>query len=283
MKPYYESGGITIYHGDCRDVLPTLGTVGGIVTDPPYGMGRFATDGKDFLSVVGPALRIAWARVATPGSMFVFMSTAEVVKPADMTYPLGGWLLTSEAILWFHRGDSLGLVERRPFRHDCYISTRTGREGVEGHPTVKPLDVVQDFVARIPGTVLDPFLGSGTTTRAARNLGKPAIGIEIEERYCEIAARRLDVEATLVTQVRALTADDTCGEEDSRGVSCATFVARLLAPRVAVAILAAEERMAERVDEYGPRLDDLYRAADEVALAALRGSLFADGHSPRAR
>jgi site-specific DNA-methyltransferase (adenine-specific) len=209
MRPYYEQDGITIYHGDCREILPSIGTVGGIVTDPPYGMGRFSTDGKDFLVMVGPALRAAWALVADPGSMFVFMSTAEVVnvanavgrdfkrllwlyKPADMTYPLGGWLLKSEAILWFHRGDSLGLVERRPFRHDCYVSTRTGLEGVEGHPTVKPLDVVQDFVARLPGTVLDPFLGSGTTLRAARNLGKPAIGIEIEERYCEIAARRLD-------------------------------------------------------------------------------------------
>ena len=144
--------------------------------------------------------------------MFVFMSTAEVInvanavgadrfkrmlwmyKPADMTYPLGGWLLTSEAILWFHKGDKLNLVERHPFRHDCYIARNIGREGVEGHPTVKPLDIVQDLVSRIPGTVLDPFLGSGTTTRAAKNLGMKAIGIEIEEKYCEIAAQRLSQE-----------------------------------------------------------------------------------------
>jgi len=210
VKPYYEVDGITIYHGDCMDVFAALSGVAGIVTDPPYGMNRFATDGKGFLSLVGPRLRAAWGTVQDNGSMFVFMSTAEVVnvavavgaeffkrmlwmyKPADMTYPLGGWLLKSEAILWFHRGGRLNLVERKPFRHDCYIHRRVGLEGVEGHPTVKPLDVVQDFVSRIPGVVLDPFMGSGTTLVAAQNLGRRAIGIEIEERYCEIAARRLD-------------------------------------------------------------------------------------------
>lgn len=107
---------------------------------------------------------------------------------------IGGWLLKSEAILWFHKGERLNLIERTPFRHDCYIARFIGREGVEGHPTVKPLDVVQDFVSRIDGVTLDPFLGSGTTTRAAKNLGKKAIGIEIEERYCEIAAERLSQE-----------------------------------------------------------------------------------------
>lgn len=212
MKPYYDHGGIVIYHGDAIDVLSETGPVSGVVTDPPYGMGRFATDTKDFLRAVGPILRAAWCLVGEPGSMFVFTSTAEVLnvgnavgsphfkrllwmyKPADMTFPLAGWLLTSEAILWFHKGEKVGLVERHPFRHDCYTHTRSGLEGVEGHPTVKPLDVVQDFVGRIPGVVLDPFLGSGTTLVAAKNLGKQAIGIEIEERYCEIAAQRLSQE-----------------------------------------------------------------------------------------
>ena len=143
--------------------------------------------------------------------MFVFASTGEVVnlanavrahdfkrlfwmyKPADCTYPLAGWLLKSEAILWFVKGDRIGLEERRPFKHDCYIHNGVGREGVEGHPTVKPLAVVKDIASRCPvrGLILDPFMGSGTTLVAAKQLGRRAIGIEIEERYCEIAVKRL--------------------------------------------------------------------------------------------
>jgi site-specific DNA-methyltransferase (adenine-specific) len=209
VKPYYDHGGIIIYHGDAREVLPTLAEVGGVVTDPPYGMGRFETDGKDFLKVVGPLLRDSFSLVKDCGSMFVFMSTAEVInvanavgaeyfkrmlwlyKPADCTFPLAGWLLKSEAILWFHKGGKISLQDRHPFRHDCYIHKRVGKEGVEGHPTVKPLAVVRDFVSRVDGITLDPFMGSGTTLVAAKELHQKAIGIEMEEKYCEIAVRRL--------------------------------------------------------------------------------------------
>ncbi len=215
MRPYYERGGIVIYHADCRDVLPTLeaGSVDLVLTDPPYGMNRFETDGKDYLSVVGPALQLSWSVLKDTGSMFVFTSTGEVVnvanalgqplkrmfwlyKPADCTYPLAGWLLKSEAILWFLKGNRIGLADRRPYKHDTYLHTQVGKEGVSGHPTVKPLWVIRDLASRCPkgGAILDPFMGSGTTLRAAADLGINAIGIEIEERYCEIAARRLQQE-----------------------------------------------------------------------------------------
>lgn len=214
MKPYYEHGGITIYHGDSRWVVPQINEIVDlIVTDPPYGMERFETDTKDYLKIVGPVLQAAWKRLTTSGSMFVFTSTGEVVnvanalnqplkrllwmyKPNDCTFPLAGWLLKSEAILWFVKGDSFNLAERKPFRHDCYIHTTVGQEGVEGHPTVKPLKVIKDFVNRCPhdGLVLDPFMGSGTTLVAAKDLDRRAIGIEIEEKYCEIAAKRLSQE-----------------------------------------------------------------------------------------
>jgi site-specific DNA-methyltransferase (adenine-specific) len=218
-RPYYEDDACTIYHGDCREVLAALplDAADMVLTDPPYGMNRFATDGKDFLKVVGPALQTAFTRLRSPGSMFVFTSTAEVVnvanavaqplkrllwmyKPNDCTYPLGGWLLTSEAILWFHKGERLGLEERRPFKHDCYTVTSVGQEGVTGHPTVKPISVVSDFVSRVaPGAVvLDPFLGSGTTLLAAKRLGRRAIGVEIEEKYCYLAAERLASERSLL-------------------------------------------------------------------------------------
>jgi len=216
MTPYYSEAGITIYHGTCLDVLQTFPKtfVDLIVTDPPYGMGRFETDTKDYLQIVGPSLKEAWRCLRDTGSAFVFTSTGEVVrvanalgeplkrllwmyKPADMTYPLAGWLLKSEAILWFLKGDSIGLKERNgKYRHDTYVCTQIGHEGVEGHPTVKPLMVISDLVSRCPedGLVLDPFMGSGTTLRAAKDLGRQAIGIEISEAYCEIAARRLQQE-----------------------------------------------------------------------------------------
>lgn len=148
--------------------------------------------------------------------MFVFTSPGEVVnlanatkakfkrlfwmyKPADMTFPLRGWLLTSEAILWFFKPGTCNFSERKPYRHDCYIHRRVGMEGVEGHPTVKPLSVILDFASRCPetGTILDPFMGSGTTLRAAKDLRRKAIGIEIEEKYCEIAAKRMSQEVLL--------------------------------------------------------------------------------------
>lgn len=213
MKPYYDHAGITIYNGDCREILPTLSPVDLVLTDPPYGMNKFETDGKDYLDDVGPALRSTWEVMRGGASLFVFTSTGEVVKvanaigqtlrrmfwmykPADCTYPYYGWLLTSEAILWFVKGEKPLLKDRNPFRHDCYVHRRVGMEGVEGHPTVKPLSVILDFASRCPdeGTIIDPFMGSGTTLRAAKDLGRKAIGIEIEERYAEIAAKRLEQE-----------------------------------------------------------------------------------------
>ena len=213
ITPYYERDNVTIYHGDCREVMSYIKprTIGAIITDPPYGMNRFETDGKDYLESVGPALHEAWTLLKDNAPMFVFTSTAEIVnvsnaigqplkrmfwmyKPADMTFPFAGWLLTSEAILWFHKGKRINLVERKPYHHDCYIHRRVGLEGVEGHPTVKPLWIISDFVLRIPeeATILDPYMGSGTTAIACLHAGRRFIGIEIEQKYCDIAVERIE-------------------------------------------------------------------------------------------
>lgn len=212
IKPYYDREGIQIYHGDCLEIMPQLDRKFDLIlTDPPYGMNRFATDGKDYLEKIGPTFKLWPDMLLDKGAAFVFTSTGEVLKvgnlvplnfrrmlwmykPADCTYPLEGWLLTSEAILWFSKNGTSNFEERKPFKHDCYIHNKVGHEGVEGHPTVKPLRVIKDFVSRCPlkGSILDPFLGSGTTLVAAAELHRQAVGIEIEEKYCEIAAKRIE-------------------------------------------------------------------------------------------
>ncbi len=201
MQPYYhdEAAGITIYCGDCREVLPRL-AADVLVTDPPYGVGL--TSFVDDFDAVG-ALDIA------PGTLAaVFMSPRRVValatalpswrferllwmhKTADIAAPWRGWCMNSEALVLCSRA---GARWPKPanYRPDVY---EVGPWERTGHPNGKPLSVVRDLIVRLvqpDAAVLDPFMGSGTTLRAAKDLGRRAIGIEINEAYCEIAARRL--------------------------------------------------------------------------------------------
>jgi site-specific DNA-methyltransferase (adenine-specific) len=202
MKPYYEHAGITIYHGDCREILPELEDFSLVLTDPPYGVGMEAFS-DDFSMVKG-------LRLCKSNLMACFMSPRQVYrlcqvldgcwnferilwmeKSADISFPWRGWLMNSEAILIFSKPDAIWPKPER-YSRDCY---RVSPWGKQGHPNNKPPDVVQDIMQKIGGqTILDPFMGSGTTLRAAKDLGCRAVGIEIEEKYCEIAAKRLSQE-----------------------------------------------------------------------------------------
>jgi DNA modification methylase len=200
MQPYYDDGaGIQIFLGDCREVLPGL-EADVVITDPPYGVGITAF--VDDFSTVG-ALDVASGRLAA-----VFMSPRRILalmavlpswhferllwmhKTADMAAPWRGWCMNSEAIVIASRP---GAVWPKPtsYRADTYD---VGPWERAGHPNGKPLSVVRDLVRRLAipdAVVLDPFTGSGTVLRAAKDLGRRAIGVEIEERYAEIAANRL--------------------------------------------------------------------------------------------
>lgn len=201
-----------IYVGDCLEIMKGWPDkcVDLVVTDPPYGMGRFKGDEKNCFEVLDLAFKEIPRLIKDGGSAFFFTSTGEVLnlgnripmhfrrmlwmyKPADMTFPYYGWLLKSEAILWYSKNGTVNLEERTPFRHDCYMATRIGREGVEGHPTVKPLSVVKDLASRCPkgGIVFDPFMGSGTTAVACNDLGLNWLGIEINPEYVKIAEDRI--------------------------------------------------------------------------------------------
>lgn len=202
IRPYYEHGGITIYHGDCRDVLPTL-SADVVVTDPPYGHGstpkRGGGAGKLDYSYGTGGVVLPWDVADDSwidlwsGPAAVFMSAARCFVVAERLRADG--LLIYTKTNPHPNGSSFEPCLTRGFgvgaRHVAAYNAENGQE----HPTQKPIIVMHFVVGRSPpGIVLDPFMGSGTTLRAAKDLGRKAIGIEIEERYCEIAARRLSQE-----------------------------------------------------------------------------------------
>ena len=211
MQPYYEHGGITIYHGDCREVLPSING-DALVTDPPFGISwSRATWGDDRDAY---PLLIRW--LVSEGNRFggwcfVFQAMQNVghfhewfpegwrifaaCKNFAQVLP-GVWYSWEPVVFWNSgsRKSPHGQINR-----DYHVGNVAGcfRDGID-HPSPRPLDTMQHIVqlaAPPDGIVIDPFMGSGTTLRAAKDLGRRAIGIEIEERYCEIAARRLEQEA----------------------------------------------------------------------------------------
>ncbi len=216
MKPYYECEGITIYCADCRDVLAQIEpSYTSVVTDPPYGVdggrggqarehgkARYELEGwqdteRYIDEVVVPVidrLRGKVRRMAvTPGNRCMFLYP----RPADIgcfwtpaSNGFGPWGITTfQPILYYGKDRRAG---RAPLPSGRKL-TETSTE--KGHPCAKPLVPWRWLVEKVAAeddVVLDPFMGSGTTLRAAKDLGREAIGIEISERYCEIAAKRLE-------------------------------------------------------------------------------------------
>lgn len=200
MKPYYEEDGITIYHGDCREVLPLTADV--VVTDPWYGHGGTPkrggaiagslnyTAGTQGVLLPSDVADDSWLSL-WGGPAAVFCGVRRIFEVASKMQADG--LLVYVKTNPHPNGSSFEPCLTRGFgvgaRHVAAYNATNGQV----HPTQKPLSVMLFIVGRSPGTgaVLDPFMGSGTTLVAAKNLGRKAIGIEIEERYCEIAAERL--------------------------------------------------------------------------------------------
>jgi site-specific DNA-methyltransferase (adenine-specific) len=193
MKPYYDEGGIVIYHGDCRDILPTL-AFDVVVTDPPY-LGRedlFAVDALGVLDDIDAPGFVFW-----PCNQDLPKRRPDAVHVWHKSVPIHPCSTTGHAAgHHYERILSYGLGSRCEVFHVAAVMPNFAACASEltEHPTQKPLALVRPLVLRTGGTVLDPFMGSGTTLRAAKDLGKRAIGIEIEERYCEIAAKRLGQE-----------------------------------------------------------------------------------------
>jgi len=237
--PYYTDGTVTLYHGDCRDILPTLAPVDCAVTDPPYGETSLAWDRwpAGWPAFLTPLTSSMWCF----GSMRMFLErrdefaawklSQDIVweKPDGSGFTTDRFRRVHEYVLHFYRGQwgdihhappreahygpTRGVV-RRPARAPATHGSRGAstyvddglrmvrsvircqrvRYGVGQHPTQKPLGILNPLIAYAcppGGTVLDPFAGSGSTLIAARDSGRRAIGIEIDEAYCEGIAKRL--------------------------------------------------------------------------------------------
>jgi DNA modification methylase len=195
ITPYYEEDGITIYHGDCREILPYLPKVDLVLTDPPYGIG-FAAQPTKWQRAKGKAPE-TWDDSAFDGIADILgMGTVQIAWGGNYYSlpPSRGWLcwykpdappsMGSFELAWTNQDRNSRLIT-------CSISA-TNAERVS-HPTQKPLAVLLWTLNQFAEcqTILDPFMGSGTTLVAAKRLGRKAIGIEIEERYCDVAIDRL--------------------------------------------------------------------------------------------
>jgi len=228
MTPYYSRNGIVIYHADCRDVLPTLeaGSIDLVLTDPDYNGRNIGVGDRTYESgmpQMPPDEYRAWcqewfglaqrltSRIALscgirniwnyPPARWVLAW----VKPGAVVYNGTGGFNVWEPILLYGEGIPKVVL-------DVYTSTpRNLTRGPErGHPCPKNPGLWEWLLASIsrPGeTVLDPFLGSGTTAVVAKKLGRHCIGIEIEEKYCEIAVARLRQEAWVT--------DEQCYDPDA--------------------------------------------------------------------
>jgi hypothetical protein len=227
VTPYYEQSGVTIYHGDCREVLPSL-SADAIITDPVWPDCEHVFPGIDAKTLLAEALQLSCVeRVA------IQLGCASDVRflgavPERFTYLRTCWLdyaCPSYQGRVLNTGDVAYVFgEPPPPRRGAMIlpghktATRTTaddwrdisarkdqRKGKERgavpttalqHPTPRRIEHVAWLVKWFGGeSVIDPFAGSGTTLVAAKRSGLRAIGIEITERYCEIAAKRLQQEA----------------------------------------------------------------------------------------
>lgn len=237
VKPYYSDGGVTIYHGDCLELLPLVGKVDLVVTSPPYNLGT--TNGgpsgmhagslaasdlsggyRDYDDARPQDEYNAW-QTEVVHALYDNLTDAGAIFYNHKPRPQGGSVILPtiygiglplrQVVVW-DRGTGLNF-SRSHFLPKCewiliwarlewrLVSRETSGLGdvwtfppetAPDHPAPFPLGLpLRAIGSTTAQVVLDPFMGSGTTLRAAKDLGRKAIGIDVSERYCEIAAKRL--------------------------------------------------------------------------------------------
>lgn len=207
MTPYYEHAGITIYHGDCREVLPTLSlTEFAVIVDPPYGIEHSSNygaswNGTSIANDSDTSVRdsiVSWSG-SSPAAVF---GSWKVTKPRNI-----------RGVLIWDKGPASGMGDLafpwKPSWEEIYIlgDGWNGRrdEGVlkghivvtwetkgRQHPNQKPVSLIAHLIHKTTAPlIIDPCIGSGSTLEAAKLEGRQAIGIEVDERWCEVSANRL--------------------------------------------------------------------------------------------
>ena len=198
-------GNATLYLGDCRDILPTLGNVDAVVTDPPYGIGEDGGD-KNRRRGYKPLVvheKLSWDKERPQKEIFDTIrecSDAQIIWGgnyfADFLPPSMGWLYWDKKMGGdFSDGELAWTSQKRAVR-DFSKSPFAGLSGGHDrvHPTQKPVALMKWCINFLPNaqTILDPFLGSGTTGVAAAQMGRKFIGIEREPKYFDIACKRIE-------------------------------------------------------------------------------------------
>jgi site-specific DNA-methyltransferase (adenine-specific) len=228
IEPYYQESGITIYNADCRDILPQLGPVDLVLTDPPYSSGARNDANRQVRGSMMRGLEdVEWFShdsMTTWGFQWFMRSTLRelrsLLQEGSHIYWFTDWRMTptvygmleaygfrvNHCLVWAKTHFGMGTYWRN--QHENIVFASVGQpspmidrgmgsvitaenvfHSTRFHPTEKPTELIN---AAVPGdTVLDPFMGSGTTLVAAKQLGRKAIGIEIEKKYCDIAIERL--------------------------------------------------------------------------------------------
>jgi DNA modification methylase len=204
-EPYYSDEFVTLYHGDCRYIAEWL-YADVLVTDPPYGIGyrsnapRAESTPRSIKGDLdtklrdralemwsGPALVFGTWRVDRPGDTHtrLIWDTKGALGMGDLSVP---WKPSDQEIYVIGRGFSGPRTSNVLTFAPVQAMAANGRV----HPHQKPTELLEALLVKCPpGAVADPFAGSGSTLVAAKRLGRKAIGVELEERYCEIAAKRL--------------------------------------------------------------------------------------------
>ena len=193
--------------GDCREILPTLGKVDAVVTDPPYGIG-YVNNAKHVGGGWKPRTETEWDGAKVEASTFDMMRNVSDVQIiwggnyyTDVLPPTMQWLLWDKCNDGFSLADfEMAWSSQRRASRICRYARGNesgfaprGSDAPNAHPTQKPLGVMRWTVGQVAAdTILDPFMGSGTTGVACAKLGRRFIGIEIEPKYFDIACRRIE-------------------------------------------------------------------------------------------
>jgi site-specific DNA-methyltransferase (adenine-specific) len=213
MKPYYQDEFVTLFHGDCLEITDWL-SADVLVTDPPYGIDWSPNKG----AYRGAGSQVRLSKIIANDSTIEARDEALKLWGDKPAIAFGSWRMprpinTKHRLIWHKKGQAPGPANA-PFMtqdEEIYIIgegfistsppmrsviTTTEARSVEvtkiGHPTPKPIGLMELLISRCPeGVIADPFAGSGATLIAARNLGRKVIGVELEEKYCELIANRL--------------------------------------------------------------------------------------------